>query len=561
MADSMKNVPENELFSAYVDGELTAAEQAEVERLLAASPAARQLVDDLRALSSTLQSLPVRKLDVDLSREVLRLAEHRMLSGRGDSDADLGEPLPESGRWRAFVRRWTRPRIWVWPAVAVAVSLLLVVLQPEQGRREAPAPGEKIVALAPAAREPSEPPAIGALVEADSDRRLVEKAGIERAAAEAGEDKPGPASEGRGEVAKAPMAKSPAAASSAIADSAALSAPAAAPDAAGLSRKARTEATGQSLPAPAAMAESKEKAPDEVTIVYCDVAPEAIPFVEQVLAKRRIAMADAKDQRARAEPATRPEGEGKGVRSRPSDKPSGRALAIDARGVVCLQAEATPQQLEAVLADLRSQPELVRSLAQTQVAGPVADKDWDSVLRFAVMPALKQKGDSPAAESPESSVARRATKAAASPAEVSRKAFPAALQDRPAQAQSAGGKGAMSPPRDAPPPEATTTVAPKPSAANREPTVQSQSGAAARAEQQARNSASPAPQKAVETEPAVGARAAFRSMPAGAALAPQATQQAMEDKLTREFLAASPPEVKRRVVFVLRPVEGPDPKR
>ena len=57
---------------------LTAAEQAEVERLLAADPAARQLLDELRALSAALHALPQQKLGEDLSRQVLRVAERRM---------------------------------------------------------------------------------------------------------------------------------------------------------------------------------------------------------------------------------------------------------------------------------------------------------------------------------------------------------------------------------------------------------------------------------------------------------------------------------------------------
>ncbi len=44
----MNDLPQNELLSAYLDGELTAAEQAEIEQLLADSPAARQLVEELR---------------------------------------------------------------------------------------------------------------------------------------------------------------------------------------------------------------------------------------------------------------------------------------------------------------------------------------------------------------------------------------------------------------------------------------------------------------------------------------------------------------------------------
>src|SRR3990172_5606577 len=127
----MINVPENELFSAYLDGELTAAEQADIERLLATSPAARQLLEELRALSSTLQSLPVHKLDEDLSRQVLRLAERRMLSGQTDSDPFPQDPMASPGRWHAVVRRLSQPRIWVWPGLAVAVGLLLMILQPE----------------------------------------------------------------------------------------------------------------------------------------------------------------------------------------------------------------------------------------------------------------------------------------------------------------------------------------------------------------------------------------------------------------------------------------------
>ena len=45
----MNDPSENELLSAYLDGELTADERAEVERLLAANPAAREALDELCA--------------------------------------------------------------------------------------------------------------------------------------------------------------------------------------------------------------------------------------------------------------------------------------------------------------------------------------------------------------------------------------------------------------------------------------------------------------------------------------------------------------------------------
>jgi len=107
----MMNVPENELFSAYLDGELTAAEQAEMERLLATSPAARQLLEELRALSATLQSLPVHKLNEDLSQHVLRMAERRMLSGQTESDPFSPRAVPSTGRWRALASRLSRPKV------------------------------------------------------------------------------------------------------------------------------------------------------------------------------------------------------------------------------------------------------------------------------------------------------------------------------------------------------------------------------------------------------------------------------------------------------------------
>ena len=76
----MNDVPENELLGAYLDGELTAVEQARVERMLAADPAARQLLDESAPLSATLQDLPQQTLGEDLGDRVLQLAERRILT-------------------------------------------------------------------------------------------------------------------------------------------------------------------------------------------------------------------------------------------------------------------------------------------------------------------------------------------------------------------------------------------------------------------------------------------------------------------------------------------------
>ena len=62
---------DEERLSAYLDGELSSDEQARVEQLLADEPAARQLLDELRAVSSTLQGLPRTRAPGDLATDVL----------------------------------------------------------------------------------------------------------------------------------------------------------------------------------------------------------------------------------------------------------------------------------------------------------------------------------------------------------------------------------------------------------------------------------------------------------------------------------------------------------
>lgn len=150
----MTDVPENELLSAYLDGELTADEQAQVERLLEASPAARQLVDELRALSTSLGDLPSHQIGEDISARVLRRAERQMLA---DPAAALpispAQDQPAGPRWRAIVRRVARPRTLVWSGVAVAVALLLMLANPAALRQ---APDRSVATTSPADEGESE---------------------------------------------------------------------------------------------------------------------------------------------------------------------------------------------------------------------------------------------------------------------------------------------------------------------------------------------------------------------------------------------------------------------
>jgi hypothetical protein len=137
--DCMKNVPDTELFSAYLDGELTAEEQGCVEQVLAASAEARQLLEELRALGSTLQSLPQERLDEDFSSRVLEVAaRQRSWSGYAGNKpaagraADSAKPpeanaigLHGSAGRKPSWRRMFGKRSVIWSGVAVAAVVLL----------------------------------------------------------------------------------------------------------------------------------------------------------------------------------------------------------------------------------------------------------------------------------------------------------------------------------------------------------------------------------------------------------------------------------------------------
>ncbi len=73
-------LPDDELISAFLDGELTADEQAMVERAIGEDTQVRQLYDDLRALRSRLQALSRREPITDFTDQILRRAERAMLA-------------------------------------------------------------------------------------------------------------------------------------------------------------------------------------------------------------------------------------------------------------------------------------------------------------------------------------------------------------------------------------------------------------------------------------------------------------------------------------------------
>jgi len=181
----MPDLPEYELLSAYLDGELSAAEQAQVEQLLVASAQARQLLEELRALSSALKSLPAQKIGEDLSESVLRMAQRRMMTQSVSTETPV-EPLSKT-----ISRRLKNPRIWAWQAAIVAVALLLLLYNSHENTPP-PGPGEREVAMAPKAEE---------------DRAGLEKApGLKPAAPETAPEQPTITALGKGheEISPAP---------------------------------------------------------------------------------------------------------------------------------------------------------------------------------------------------------------------------------------------------------------------------------------------------------------------------------------------------------------------
>jgi hypothetical protein len=170
----MNDLPDNELLSAYLDGELTAEEHAQVEHLLATKPAAGKLLEELRSLSAALKSLPRQQLGEDLSENVLRIAERRMLTEKMGTDP-LSKPVPMFSKpapiYSTILRRLKNPRVWVWEIVIVAVAVLLVVYYPNQNaNRNVAAPGnaERNIAMA------SKPEVKPTIIERTSDKRAVQ---------------------------------------------------------------------------------------------------------------------------------------------------------------------------------------------------------------------------------------------------------------------------------------------------------------------------------------------------------------------------------------------------
>ncbi|MFV1967374.1 MAG: anti-sigma factor, partial [Pirellulaceae bacterium] len=122
----MRNPVTDELVSAYIDGEVTADEGAQVERALAESAECRQLFEELQSLGSSLRSLPRFVLPGDFHQRVLRQAERAVLLPEPDAEPVSSAPaVTSSDPSRRALRTWQTIAL---SAAAVAAALFFALM-------------------------------------------------------------------------------------------------------------------------------------------------------------------------------------------------------------------------------------------------------------------------------------------------------------------------------------------------------------------------------------------------------------------------------------------------
>ena len=124
----MKPEFSDELISAFLDGELTADEQALVEQQLLDSPEHRKMFAELRALRESLQKLPNYQLDGQFHQRVMKKAERAMLSDAEQAGSETGSTRKQKTRRhrRKVLRRHRKlPRFRLMhPARSLGAALL-----------------------------------------------------------------------------------------------------------------------------------------------------------------------------------------------------------------------------------------------------------------------------------------------------------------------------------------------------------------------------------------------------------------------------------------------------
>ncbi len=369
----MKDLLEHELLSAYLDGELTAAEQGQVEQFLAENPAGRQTLDHLRSVSLAVQGLPELQLSEDLSDRVLRHAERAILAGPNEPDPSEPASPVAAWRWQELFRRVVTSRGIAWSGAALAIALLMMLSSTPQPHRDvAHAPK-------PVAREAAPPPMVHPRVApemwaADADRNglLLQDAEDEAVAARKDarpQELPAPATPPAPERAVA-LPPPPKAEMDALRMAPAMPLEVAEepletkrqfteaeqPDVERLEDRAAAVAIGESR-----RHEAEAFSDLPVLLVHCDITPEAARrgTFDQILAAQQIALhngASPRTKQARPQEAYPAAGEPVGRATRQlAERDTRDRRSDDAFDVVYV--EATPSQVAATLDQLAQLPE------------------------------------------------------------------------------------------------------------------------------------------------------------------------------------------------------------
>ncbi|MDG2206740.1 MAG: RseA family anti-sigma factor [Pirellulales bacterium] len=145
------NKIQDEMISAYLDGELTAGERAQVAQWIENDPRARNVYQELQQLRESLRSLPSVKFDKNLTQTILEqidtpVATEMMVPSpeteyavaasaacyMDASPAAMAHETDETSADKRVAARADRKRIYLWPAVAVAAAILLMVFSSQR---------------------------------------------------------------------------------------------------------------------------------------------------------------------------------------------------------------------------------------------------------------------------------------------------------------------------------------------------------------------------------------------------------------------------------------------
>ena len=132
---------QQELLSAYLDGETTPAERAEVESLLEKDAEAKRLLAELRAVRESVRRVPSPSLGGDFTAELLQRIESQVPEEQTPQEQaeppEEDETEPKAFDWRRLRQRFLSPRSLAYAGTTVAVAILLMYLAPEENRETA----------------------------------------------------------------------------------------------------------------------------------------------------------------------------------------------------------------------------------------------------------------------------------------------------------------------------------------------------------------------------------------------------------------------------------------